>query len=178
MNLICTDFYSLCCIVSLYSWYTWWCHLMMWPVSPHNSQSTNLTQQHEEWSTMYQKSSCIKLPRNRRILSSLVSFHRMMFHQKARELDNISSSSIWSTITTWFSRLFPQRFDYFETLIPKLVLPGCSRHPAKLQYMKLHWSATTFLVCQAICCGILLLVFSVGIIVFAAVLYVAHFFVA
>lgn len=85
--------------------------------------------------------------------------------------NNLSFSSIWSTITTWFSTLFPQAFDYFESLIQRLVawlLPP-PRQAAMYEAALKRPAATTFIVCQIICCGVPLLVFLAGVFVFAAV---------
>jgi hypothetical protein len=85
--------------------------------------------------------------------------------------NNISFSSIWSMITAWFSTLFPQAFDYFESLVQKLVawlLPP-PRQAAMYEAALKRPAATTFLVCQMICCGVPLLVFLAGVFVFAAV---------
>ncbi|CAG8017163.1 unnamed protein product [Penicillium salamii] len=92
--------------------------------------------------------------------------------QKGQGVDNnLSFSSIWTTMTNWFSTLFPQAFDYFESLVQKLVawlLPP-PRQAAMYEAALKRPAATTFLVCQAICCGVPLLVFLAGVFVFAAV---------
>ncbi|CAG7932550.1 unnamed protein product [Penicillium olsonii] len=92
--------------------------------------------------------------------------------QKGQGVDNnLSFSSIWTTITNWFSTLFPQAFDYFESLVQKLVawlLPP-PRQAAMYEAALKRPAATTFLICQAICCGVPLLVFLAGVFVFAAV---------
>jgi hypothetical protein len=85
--------------------------------------------------------------------------------------NNISFSSIWSTIKSWFCTLFPQAFDYFESLIQKLVawlLPP-PRQAAMYEAALKRPAATTLIICQMICCGVPLLVFLAGVFVFAAV---------
>jgi hypothetical protein len=85
--------------------------------------------------------------------------------------NNISFSSIWSNMKAWFATLFPQAFDYFESLVQKLVawlLPP-PRQAAMYEAALKRPAATTFLICQMICCGVPLLVFLAGVFVFAAV---------
>jgi len=90
--------------------------------------------------------------------------------KKNEEAIEISFSTIWSTITTGLSTLFPQAFDAFESGISGLVswlLPP-PRQAAMYEAALKRPSATTFIVCQMICCGVPLLVFIAGIFVFAA----------
>ncbi|CDM27336.1 hypothetical protein DTO013E5_4448 [Penicillium roqueforti] len=91
---------------------------------------------------------------------------------KGEGIDNdLSFSSIWSTITAWFSTLFPRAFDYLESYIQGLVawlLPP-PRQAALYEAALKRPAATTLIVCQMICCGVPLLVFLAGVFVFAAV---------
>jgi hypothetical protein len=87
------------------------------------------------------------------------------------EAIEISISSIWSTIAAGLSTLFPQAFDGFESGISGLVcwlLPP-PRQAAIYEAALKRPTATTFIVCQFICCGVPLLVFLAGIVVFAAI---------
>lgn len=83
----------------------------------------------------------------------------------------ISFSSIWSTLSTWMSSLVPQAFDSFESTIQWLVnwlLPP----PKQAQAYEAALNrpiASTFIVCQLICCGVPLLVFLAGLFIFAVV---------
>ncbi|KOS44127.1 hypothetical protein ACN38_g4984 [Penicillium nordicum] len=91
---------------------------------------------------------------------------------KDEDIDNnLSLSSIWSTITTWFSTLFPQAFDYLKSCVQRLVvwlLPP-PRQAAIYETALKHPAASTLIVCQMICCGVPLLAFSAGVFIFAAV---------
>ncbi|KAJ5787568.1 hypothetical protein N7457_002558 [Penicillium paradoxum] len=85
--------------------------------------------------------------------------------------NNLSFSSLWATLTSWFATLFPQAFDYFESCIQRLIawlLPP-PRQAAMYEAALKRPAASTFIVCQMICCGIPLLVFLAGVFVFAAV---------
>ncbi|KAJ5952922.1 uncharacterized protein N7479_011335 [Penicillium vulpinum] len=85
--------------------------------------------------------------------------------------NNLSFSSIWSSITAWFATLFPQAFDYFESCIQRFVawlLPP-PRQAAIYEAALKRPAATSLIVCQMICCGVPLLVFLAGVFVFAAV---------
>ncbi|KXG54335.1 uncharacterized protein PGRI_074790 [Penicillium griseofulvum] len=85
--------------------------------------------------------------------------------------NNLSFSSIWSTIKAWFATLFPQAFDYFESCIQRFVawlLPP-PRQAAMYEAALKRPAASTLIVCQMICCGVPLLVFLAGVFVFAAV---------
>lgn len=83
----------------------------------------------------------------------------------------ISFASIWSTFSTWMSSLVPQTFDSFESTIHWLVnwlLPPPKQ--AQLYEAALNRPiASTFVVCQLICCGVPLLVFLAGLFIFAVV---------
>ncbi|KAJ5474355.1 hypothetical protein N7475_003921 [Penicillium sp. IBT 31633x] len=85
--------------------------------------------------------------------------------------NNLSFSSIWATIKSWFSSLFPQAFDYFETCVQRFIawLLPAPRQAAMYEAAMKRPAATTFIVCQLICCGVPLLVFLAGVFVFAAV---------
>ncbi|KAJ5542611.1 hypothetical protein N7535_005034 [Penicillium sp. DV-2018c] len=91
---------------------------------------------------------------------------------KGQNIDNnLSWSSIWSAITSWFATLFPQAFDYFDSCLQWLIswlLPP-PRQAAMYEAALKRPAATTFIVCQMICCGVPLLVFLAGVFVFAAV---------
>ena len=91
---------------------------------------------------------------------------------KGEGIDNdLSFSSIWSTITAWFSTLFPQVLDYFESCIKSLVawlLPP-PRQAAIYEAALKRPATTTLILCQMICCGVPLLIFLAGVFVFAAV---------
>lgn len=84
---------------------------------------------------------------------------------------NITFTSLWTSFTNWVTGLVPQALDGFEHFIRWLVqryLPPPKQaqiYEAALQ----RPIASTFLVCQAICCGVPLLVFLVGVFVFAVV---------
>ncbi|CAP99627.1 hypothetical protein E8E15_004800 [Penicillium rubens] len=85
--------------------------------------------------------------------------------------NNLSFSSIWSTITAWFCTLFPRALDYFESCIQSLVawlLPP-PRQAAIYEAALKRPAATSLIVCQMICCGVPILVFLAGVLVFAVV---------
>ncbi|KAJ5155392.1 hypothetical protein N7492_008195 [Penicillium capsulatum] len=83
----------------------------------------------------------------------------------------ISFDSIWTMLSTWISGLVPRAMDRFESSIQWLVnwlLPP----PKQAQVYEAALNrpiASTFLVCQLICCGVPLLVFLAGAFVFGAV---------
>lgn len=87
------------------------------------------------------------------------------------EQGEVSFSSLWSSVSTWFSRLVPQAFDSFENAIKWRVnrfLPP----PKQAQMYEAALKrpiASTFIVCQMLCCGVPLLVFLAGVFLFAAV---------
>lgn len=84
---------------------------------------------------------------------------------------NISFNTLWSSFSTWVTDLIPQAFDGFEIFIRWLVqkyLPPPKQAEIYEAALK-RPIASTFLVCQAICCGVPLLVFLVGVAVFAVV---------
>jgi hypothetical protein len=84
---------------------------------------------------------------------------------------DVSFGGIWATITSWASSLFPQAFDAFESwvryMVSRLLPPP--RQAAMYEAALKRPAATTFLVCQMICCGVPLLVFLAGVFIFAAV---------
>ncbi|KAJ5372901.1 hypothetical protein N7517_004907 [Penicillium concentricum] len=91
---------------------------------------------------------------------------------KGQDVDNnLSFSSIWSTIKAWFATLFPQALDYFESCIQKFVawLLPAPRQAALYEAALKRPAASTLIVCQMICCGVPLLIFLAGVFVFAAV---------
>lgn len=83
----------------------------------------------------------------------------------------ITFTSLWTSFSTWVTGLIPEVFDGFEHFVRWLVqkyLPP----PKQAQIYEAALKrpiASTFLVCQAICCGVPLLVFLVGVCVFAVV---------
>lgn len=88
----------------------------------------------------------------------------------------ISVGAIWSTFTAWLFGLFPQAMDGFEWLVQWLVdryLPP-PRQAAMYEKALNRPIASTFLVCQLICCGVPLLVFLVGVFLFAAVALILY----
>lgn len=84
---------------------------------------------------------------------------------------NITFTSLWSSFSGWATGLIPQAFDGFEYFIRWQVqkyLPPPKQ--AEIYEAALRRPiASTFLVCQAICCGVPLMVFLVGVFVFAVV---------
>ncbi|KAJ5683390.1 hypothetical protein N7462_006555 [Penicillium macrosclerotiorum] len=83
----------------------------------------------------------------------------------------ISFNALWTGIRQWFGGLVPTAFDRFEALVQWLVeryLPP-ARQGALFQAAADRPISATFVVCQAICCGVPLLVFLAGVFVFAAV---------
>ncbi|KAJ5390732.1 uncharacterized protein N7496_001800 [Penicillium cataractarum] len=83
----------------------------------------------------------------------------------------INFRGLWAGITHWFASMIPQAFDGFEWLITWLVnryLPPPKQAMMYEEALK-RPIASTFLVCQAICCGVPLLVFLVGVVIFAII---------
>lgn len=83
----------------------------------------------------------------------------------------INFRGIWASFAHWIASLIPQAFDGFEWLVTWLVnryLPPPKQAAMYEQLLK-RPIASTFLVCQAICCGVPLLVFLVGVALFAIV---------
>ncbi|KAJ6068071.1 uncharacterized protein N7446_005108 [Penicillium canescens] len=91
---------------------------------------------------------------------------------KKEEVDSdVSFSGMWATIVSCVSSLFPQAFDAFESWIRYMVswlLPP-PRQAAIYEAALKRPAATTFIICQMICCGVPLLIFLAGVFVFAAV---------
>jgi hypothetical protein len=83
----------------------------------------------------------------------------------------INFRGIWAGLSHWFASMIPQAFDGFEWLVTWLVnryLPPPKQAAMYEEALK-RPIASTFLVCQMICCGVPLLVFLVGVFVFAIV---------
>lgn len=84
---------------------------------------------------------------------------------------NVSFTSLWTSFSAWVTGLVPRAFDGFENFIRWLVqkyLPP-PKQAAIYEAALKRPIASTFLVCQAICCGVPLLVFLVGVAIFAVV---------
>ncbi|KAJ5924847.1 hypothetical protein N7466_009034 [Penicillium verhagenii] len=80
-------------------------------------------------------------------------------------------AGLWNDITGWFSNIVPSSMDRFEGFMKWLVmylLPPKKQTEVYEAAMK-RPIASTFIVCQLICCGVPLLVFLAGVFVFAAV---------
>lgn len=83
----------------------------------------------------------------------------------------INFRGILAGLRHWFASMIPQAFDGFEWLVTWLVnryLPPPKQAAMYEEALK-RPIASTFLVCQMICCGVPLLVFLVGVFVFAIV---------
>lgn len=83
----------------------------------------------------------------------------------------IQVGAIWAAFSGWLFGLFPRAMDSFEWLVQWLVdryLPP-PKQAAIYEKALNRPIASTFLVCQMICCGVPLLVFLVGVFLFAAV---------
>lgn len=82
-----------------------------------------------------------------------------------------SGSSFFASFISWIKQLLGAAMDMFESSISSLVcwLFPPPRQIAMYEAMLARPYASTFLVCQLICCGIPLLVFVAGVFVFAAV---------
>ncbi|KAJ5167839.1 uncharacterized protein N7482_003433 [Penicillium canariense] len=83
----------------------------------------------------------------------------------------INFRGIWAAFSQWFHSLVPQALDGFEWAVQWLVnrlLPP-PKQAAMYEAALKRPIASTFLVCQMICCGVPLLVFLAGLFVFAAV---------
>ncbi|KAH1296608.1 hypothetical protein KXX11_007787 [Aspergillus fumigatus] len=84
---------------------------------------------------------------------------------------DISFSSIWSASKTWLFSLFPNVLDRFENWIKALVawvLPP-PRQAKMYEAILNRPIASSFIICQLVCCGVPLLVFLAGVFLFAAV---------
>lgn len=83
----------------------------------------------------------------------------------------VSFTALWASFSQWCAGLFPQAVDMFEYFVQWVVnryFPP-PKQAAMYEAMLSRPIASTFLVCQAICCGVPLLVFLVGVFVFAIV---------
>ncbi|KAF3386132.1 hypothetical protein F1880_001148 [Penicillium rolfsii] len=83
----------------------------------------------------------------------------------------INFRGIWAGLRHWFASMIPQAFDGFEWLVTWLVnryLPPPKQAAMYEEALK-RPIASTFLVCQMICCGVPLLVFLVGVFLFAII---------
>ncbi|KAJ5916431.1 hypothetical protein N7504_000446 [Penicillium tannophilum] len=80
-------------------------------------------------------------------------------------------SSVWNGFTGWFTNIVPSTMDRFENFMKWLVmyvLPP-NKQAEVYEAASKRPIATTFIICQMICCGVPLLVFLAGVFVFAAV---------
>lgn len=80
-------------------------------------------------------------------------------------------SSVWSSISKWFKHSIPSTADMFESGVKRIalkILPP-PRQLALYEESMSHPIASTFVVCQLICCGVPLLLFVAGTAIFAAV---------
>ncbi|KAJ5211805.1 uncharacterized protein N7498_003451 [Penicillium cinerascens] len=83
----------------------------------------------------------------------------------------VNFTALWASFSQWCAGLFPQAVDMFEYFVQWVVnryFPP-PKQAAMYEAMLNRPIASTFLVCQAICCGVPLLVFLVGVVVFAIV---------
>jgi hypothetical protein len=84
---------------------------------------------------------------------------------------DISFSSIWSAFKTWLFSFFPNVLDRFENWIKGLIawiLPP-PRQAKMYEAILKRPIASSFIICQLVCCGVPLLVFLAGVFLFAAV---------
>lgn len=87
------------------------------------------------------------------------------------EQPEVNFTALWASFSQWATGLFPQAVDLFEYFVQWVVnryFPP-PKQAAMYEAMLKRPIASTFLVCQAICCGVPLLVFFVGVILFAIV---------
>ncbi|RLL96290.1 hypothetical protein CFD26_100036, partial [Aspergillus turcosus] len=84
---------------------------------------------------------------------------------------DISFSALWSSFKNWLFSFFPSLLDRFENWIKGLIawiLPPPRQ--AKIYEAILNRPiASSFIICQLVCCGVPLLVFLAGVFLFAAV---------
>lgn len=88
-----------------------------------------------------------------------------------KQQPEIQFSAMWTSFSQWLYGLFPQSMDSFEWIV-KWLVDRYFPPPKQAQMYEAALNrpiASTFLVCQAICCGVPLLVFLVGVFIFAAV---------
>jgi hypothetical protein len=87
------------------------------------------------------------------------------------EQPEVNFSAIWASFWQWATGLFPRAVDLFEYFVQWVVnryFPP-SKQAAMYEAALKRPIASTFLVCQGICCGVPLLVFLVGVFLFAVV---------
>lgn len=83
----------------------------------------------------------------------------------------VNFTALWNSFRLWVMDLFPRAVDLFEFFVKWLVnryFPP-PKQAAMYEAMLKRPIASTFLVCQAICCAVPLLVFLVGVFLFAVV---------
>jgi hypothetical protein len=88
-----------------------------------------------------------------------------------RPAPDISFSAIWSSFKTWVFSFFPNLLDRFENWIKGLIawiLPP-PRQAKMYEAILKRPIASSFIICQLVCCGVPLLVFLAGVFLFAAV---------
>jgi hypothetical protein len=87
------------------------------------------------------------------------------------EQPEVNFTALWTSFRLWAMGLVPQAVDLFEFFVKWLVnryFPP-PKQAAMYEAMLKRPIASTFLVCQAICCAVPLLVFLVGVFLFAVV---------
>ncbi|KAJ5683922.1 uncharacterized protein N7477_000267 [Penicillium maclennaniae] len=87
------------------------------------------------------------------------------------EQPEVNFTALWTSFSQWVAELFPQAVDLFEYVVQWVVnryFPP-PKQAAMYEAMLKRPIASTFLICQAICCGVPLLVFLVGVFLFAVV---------
>ncbi|KAF7714168.1 Uncharacterized protein PECH_001000 [Penicillium ucsense] len=84
---------------------------------------------------------------------------------------NFSAGGIWASIKAWFASFVPWAFDWFEIFVQGLInkyFPA-PKQAAMYEKMLQRPIASTFLICQMICLGVPLLVFLLGVFLFAII---------
>ncbi|KAI2793204.1 hypothetical protein POX_b03255 [Penicillium oxalicum] len=84
---------------------------------------------------------------------------------------SVNFGGIWTAIKQWFASFVPWAFDWFEVFVQTLVnkyLPA-PKQAAMYEKILQRPIASTFLICQMICCGVPLLVFLLGVFLFAII---------
>ncbi|GIJ84836.1 hypothetical protein Asppvi_003687 [Aspergillus pseudoviridinutans] len=84
---------------------------------------------------------------------------------------DISFSAIWSSFKAWLFSFFPNLLDRFENWVKGLIawiLPP-PRQAKMYEAILKRPIASSFIICQLVCCGVPLLVFLAGVFLFAAV---------
>ncbi|KAJ5141420.1 hypothetical protein N7526_002415 [Penicillium atrosanguineum] len=87
------------------------------------------------------------------------------------EQPEVNFTALWGSFRGWMAGLFPQAVDLFEYFVQWVVnryFPP-PKQAAMYEAMLKKPIASTFLICQAICCAVPLLVFLVGVFLFAIV---------